>query len=120
MAQIKSYKELIVWQKGLKLAEEVYRLSDQFPSSEKFGLVSQMRRAVISIPSNIAEGSRRGSPKDYRNFLIFAFSSGAELETQIEICKRLPLTKNLNYKFTEELLEEIMKMLNTMIRKIVK
>lgn len=120
MAQIESYKDLIVWQKSMRLAEEVYGLSESLPPSEKFGIISQMRRSAVSIPSNIAEGSRRGSSKDYRNFLIFAFSSGSELETQIELCKRLPLTKNLDYKSVDALLEEVMKMLNTLIRRIVK
>lgn len=120
MAHLESYKDLIVWQKSLKLAEEVYKLTENFPSSEKFGLTSQMRRAVVSIPSNIAEGSRRGTLKNYRNFLLFAFSSGSELETQIEICKKLNLVDNLKYELVDSLLLEVMKMLNTLVRRLAR
>lgn len=74
-----------------------------------------MRRCAISIPSNIAEGRRRGSKKDYRQFLIFAYGLEAELETQIEIAKRLPFGKKLDYTKTDSLLDEVMKMLNKMV-----
>ncbi|MCK5096002.1 MAG: four helix bundle protein [Candidatus Pacebacteria bacterium] len=74
-----------------------------------------MRRAAVSIPSNIAEGRLRSTEKDFRKFLYIAYSSGGELETQIEIAKRLPRTRNLNYNTAEELLTEVMKMLYTMI-----
>lgn len=74
-----------------------------------------MRRSSISIPSNIAEGRRRGSKKDYRQFLIIAFGSGAELETQIIISKKLSYVRMENFQKIDELLEEIMKMLNRMI-----
>ncbi len=112
---ISTYKDLIVWQKSMDLVVTVYELTEQFPKSEMYGLISQMRRCAVSIPSNIAEGRRRGSKKDYRQFLIFAYSSGAELETQIEIAKRLPFGNNLNYKKVDSLLNEVMKMLNKMI-----
>ncbi len=69
----------------------------KFPKEEVYGLTSQMRRCAVSIPSNIAEGRRRGSKKDYRHFLIIAYGSGAELETQIEIVKRLLFGKNINF-----------------------
>ena len=78
---MKRYKDLVVWQKAMALVEEVYILTKEFPKEELYGLVSQMRRAVVSIVSNIAEGSRRGSRKDFRQFIIIAYSSGAELET---------------------------------------
>ena len=98
MAQIVTYKELIVWQKAMKLVIEIYKLTEQFPQSEAYGLTSQMRRSAISIPYNIAEGRRRGGRKDYRQFLLFAFGSGAELETQIEIAKKLPKTNKRESK----------------------
>jgi len=82
---LKSYKDLIVWQRSMELVIAVYFLTEKYPKSELYGLVSQMRRAAVSIPSNIAEGRRRGSKKEFRQFLIIAYSSGAELETQIEI-----------------------------------
>lgn len=118
MVQLKTYKQLVVWQKAIKLVEEVYKVTDNFPVEEKFGLVSQMRRSAISIPSNIAEGSRRGTTKGFKVFLFYSFSSGAELETQIEISKRLPLTNHLDYNNIDSLLDEVMKMLNTFIQKI--
>lgn len=112
---ITTYKDLIVWQKSLDLVGEVYRVTEYFPKEEIYGLTSQMRRAAISIPSNIAEGRRRGTRKDYKNFLQISFGSGAELETQIEIAKRLVFDKKVNYDSLEMLLNEVMRMLNKMI-----
>lgn len=102
----------------MDLVIAVYDLTDKFPKSEIYGLVSQIRRAVFSIPSNIAEGKMRGSKKDYRHFILNAFGSGAELETQIQIVKRLPFGKNIDYARVDGLLEEIMKMLNVLIKKL--
>src|SRR3989338_3625782 len=101
---VKSYKDLIVWQKSKYLAVAVYNLTDQFPKSEIYGLTSQMRRAAVSLPSNIAEGSRRSSRKDFRNFLLNAFGSGSELETQIEIAKELKFNQSDDYMKAEALL----------------
>lgn len=110
-----TYKDLIVWKKSVELVVAIYDLTDNFPKSEMYGLTSQMRRAAISIPSNIAEGRRRGSRKDFRHFLLNAFGSGAELETQIEISKLISFGQKLNYKKVDELLDEVMRMLNRMI-----
>ena len=107
---------MIVWQKSIDLVIEVYKTTNGYPKSELFGLVSQMRRALISIPSNIAEGKGRGTKKDYRCFLIKAFSSGSELETQIIISKKIFL--NLNFVKVDSLLDEVMRMLNVMIKKL--
>ena len=115
---IHTYKDLTVWQKAIELSVEIYELTAQFPSEEKYGLSSQMRRAAVSIPSNIAEGRLRGSKKEYKQFLLIAFGSGGELETQMEIAKRLKKTKDLNYAKVESLLVEIMKMLNKIISQI--
>jgi four helix bundle protein len=82
---LNSYKDLIVWQRAMELVVEIYKLTDKFPKEEIYGIISQMRRCAISIPSNIAEGRRRDGKKDFRRFLIIAYGSGAELETQIEI-----------------------------------
>ncbi len=112
---IHSYKDLIVWQKAMALVAEIYVLTKNFPKEEIYGLTSQMRRAAISIPSNIAEGRKRGTRKDFRQFLVIAYSSGAELETQIEISKKLPFGKNLDYATVSAVLLEIMKMLNKML-----
>jgi four helix bundle protein len=99
----------------MDLVAVIYKLTDQFPKTEVYGLASQMRRCAISIPLNIAEGRRRGSKKDFRQFLIIAYGSGAELETQIEIAKRLSFSKNLDYSQVSQLLLEVMKMLNKML-----
>ncbi|HUT22635.1 MAG TPA: four helix bundle protein [Candidatus Bipolaricaulota bacterium] len=111
---INSYKDLIVWQKAMDLVVAVYKLTDKFPREEAYGLTSQMRRSSISIPSNIAEGRRRGTRREYRHFLIVAYSSGAELETQLEIAKRLNFSEDIVYNVAADLLEEIMKILNSM------
>ncbi len=111
---IKTYKDLIVWQKSMELVVVIYTLTEEFPKIEIYGLTSQMRRASISIPSNIAEGRRRGSKKDYRQFLLIAYASGAELETQVEIAKRLSFGINLDYTKVDSLLNEVMRMLNKM------
>ncbi|HLD60832.1 MAG TPA: four helix bundle protein [Patescibacteria group bacterium] len=112
---IESYKDLIVWQKAMELVLEVYVLTNNYPKEELYGLTAHTKKTVISIPSNIAEGRRRGSRKDFRHFLIMAFGSGAELETQIEIGRRLPFGKELNFSKVDSLLDEVMRMLNKMI-----
>ena len=112
---INSYKDLIVWQKSMELVKSVYELTTNFPKEEIYGLTSQIKRSAVSIPSNIAEGKRRGTRKDYRQFLIVEYGSGAELETQIEIAKMLQFGKNLNYDTIDKLIEEVMKMLNKLI-----
>ena len=99
----------------MDLVVEVYKSTQEFPKEEQYGLVSQMRRCVVSVPSNIAEGNRRKGEKDRKHFLTIAFASGAELETQIEIAKRLGCGSDNTE--VDTLLEEIMKMLNVMIYK---
>lgn len=110
--KINSYKDLTVWKKSIDLVELTYKLTEKFPKEETYGLVSQMRRSSISISSNIAEGSRRGTKKDFRYFILNSFASGAELETQIEISKRLSLCDKDIFVEIDVLLDEIMKMLN--------
>lgn len=116
--KINSYKELLVWKKSIELVINIYELTEKFPKEELFGLTSQIRRASVSIPSNIAEGRSRGTRADFAHFLRMSYGSGAELETQLEISKRLLKTKNLNYNKIDDLLEEVMKMLNVMISKL--
>lgn len=113
--KIYSHKDLIVWQKAMELVVAIYNLTNKFPREEIYGLTSQMRRAAVSVPSNIAEGKKRGTRKDYRQFLLVAYGSGAELETQIEIAKMLPFGKNLNCDTINKTLEEVMRMLNKLI-----
>ena len=113
--KLQSYKELVVWQKSIELVREIYKVTGQFPKEEMYVLSSQMRRAAVSIPSNIAEGRRKGSKKEFHQFLTVAYGSSNELETQIEISKRLPFGKNLDYVKIDTLLVEVRKMLNKLL-----
>ena len=114
---IQSYKDLIVWQKSIALVKIVYKITDNFDRSDLYGLTSQIRRSAVSIPSNIAEGSRRRSLTEYIRFLSIANGSAAELETQLIIAQEIYHSIDFNEAFC--LLEEILKMLNTMIGKLV-
>lgn len=98
----------------------VYQITEHFPKNEIYGLTSQMRRAAVSIPSNIAEGSRRSSKKDFRNFLMIAYGSGAELETQLKISLRLGFISTQEFDILNGVSIEIMKMLNSFITKLDK
>lgn len=120
MSYLKSYKELIVWQKSIKLVKEVFLLTDKFPKSETYGLISQMRRAAVSIPSNIAEGYGRKSPKEYAQFYSIAYGSTLELETQLIISKELSFIKPEDFRKVNSLLEEVAKMLNSLTSKMRK
>lgn len=113
-----SYKELIVWQRGIELVIEVYELTKKLPRSEEFGLSSQMRRAAIAIPSNIAEGYYRKNLKEYIQYLYISLGSAAELETQLVISKQV--FKGLEYDKADALLEEVLKMLSSLIGKVQK
>lgn len=115
MGSIKSYKELVVWQRSMDLCEVVYLVTDKFPKSELYGLTSQVRRCCIAIPSNIAEGFLRGHTPEYKQFLRIAYGSGAELETQILIAVRIGYLKESEVLETNKLLNEVMKMLNKLI-----
>ena|SRR3989344_1962013 len=110
-----TYKDLIVWQKSKQLVKEVYFLTAQFPTNEKFGITSQFNRSAISIPLNIAEGYRRRGNKDRKQFFTIAFGSGAELEALTDICRDLPEFKKFDFSKIESLLNEVLKMLNSFI-----
>ena len=116
MEKSKSYKDLFVWKKSLDLVTDIYELTEKFPKSETYGLISQMQRAAVAIPSNIAEGQKRGHKKEFIRFLHISYGSGAELETQLEICQRLHKIRDLDYNSIALKLDEIMKMLNSLIR----
>lgn len=112
-----SYKELIVWQKSIQLVTDIYKLTKTFPKEEIYGLASQMQRAVVSIPSNIAEGNDRNSSKEFSQFLRIARGSLAELETQIIISEKLEYTNK--YQITPILNScyEIGRMINGLLTK---
>lgn len=114
-ANMNSYKRLQVYQDGINFVTSIYKNTEKYPKEERFGLVSQLRRAAVSIPSNIAEGARRKSTKEFIQFLYVSYGSCAEIETQLEISKNLGyLMENDIESITREL-ENISKMLNGLI-----
>ncbi len=115
---MRDYKKLTVWDKSYAFGIHVYAVTKLFPKEEMYGLISQLRRASISIPSNIAEGSRKSTQKDFRLFLYNAYGSGAEIEVQIMFAKDLGYidTQTCDKLLIE--LSEIMKMLNSLIQKV--
>ncbi|MBQ3417119.1 MAG: four helix bundle protein [Ruminococcus sp.] len=112
---IQSYNDLLVWKRSIELVEEVYKLTRYIPKEETYGLISQMRRSAISIPSNIAEGQQRRTTKDFISFLYIARGSNAELKTQCLICIRLHFLSKEQCQKTVSLSDEIGKMLSKMI-----
>ena len=111
-----TYRDLKVWQKSIDLAERIYRLTAAFPASEMYGLSSQMRRAAVSIPSNIAEGWGRRSRKDYGRFVLVARGSNDELQTQLVIAGRLEFCTAQQFEEVNALSDEIGKMLSGLDR----
>ncbi len=104
---MRNFKQLKIWQKGIEIATISYQLTKDFPSNERFGLVSQMNRAAVSIPSNIAEGSGRNSSKDYLHFIQISLGSCFELETQLLIAKELNYgSRDLVVELLHQLAEE--------------
>ncbi|MBR2518167.1 MAG: four helix bundle protein [Selenomonadaceae bacterium] len=114
----KDHKDLIVWQKSMDLLVEVYRLVKKLPREETYALSDQMRRAAVSIPSNIAEGRGRSSEKDYIRFLFISRGSRAELDTQLLACIRLGYLDESDVENALNLSSEISSMLNSMIYKL--
>lgn len=112
---MQSYKDLIVWQRSIELVASVYKLTEKFPKTETFGLVSQMRRAAVSIPANLAEGYGRKHRPEYTQFIRIAFGSGAELETHLVIAEKLQFVIPEDTLVTRGLLDEIMRMLNKLL-----
>jgi four helix bundle protein len=112
------YKELNVWKESINLVKLVYEVTQKFPSEEKFGLVSQLRRASVSIPSNIAEGNGRSFDKDYKRFVEMAYGSALELETQLIISVELNFIKENDSIFKK--LEQVKKLLSGFIKYLKK
>jgi four helix bundle protein len=115
---MKTYRELIVWQKAMGLVTIIYKLSKSFPKQESFGLTSQMRRSVVSIPANVAEGYGRKSTQDYLRFLNIARSSTYELQTLLEIGYNLKYMTSDSFNAAFEKSKEIERMLSALIAKI--
>ena len=113
-----NYKDLLVWQKGITLAKSIYRLTQSFPSEEKFGLTAQMRRAAVSIPSNLAEGQARHTSGEFVQFISHAEGSSAELDTQLILAVELGFCKKTTAIPIYELIDEIRRMLNALHRAI--
>ncbi|ERI64557.1 TIGR02436 family protein [Capnocytophaga sp. oral taxon 863 str. F0517] len=118
MEHIKDFKDLILWQRAMDLVVEVYNLVKRIPKEELFALSDQIRRAVISIPSNIAEGQGRNSSKEFIHFLSIAKGSKAELETQLLLCVRINYLTESEIEKAMSLIEEVGKMLNSLQKKL--
>lgn len=117
---MRNFKELKVWQKGFQIAVNSFKITESFPHQEKFGLASQINRAGVSIPSNIAEGSSRGSDKDYNRFVEISLGSSFELETQLLIAKEVKYGNEILINSTLELLVEEEKMLTAFSNSLLK
>lgn len=115
---VRTYRDLIVWQKSIELVIEIYKITRKFPKQEIYGLVNQIRRAVVGIPSNIAEGQGRGHLAEYVQFLRIAYGSAAEVETQLLISHKIDYINQNEYRRILGLLYEIMKMLNSLLLKL--
>jgi four helix bundle protein len=113
-----SYRDLLVWQKSMALAKEIYKLTAKFPPEEKFGLISQMRRAVVSIPSNIAEGQARNTTGEFVQFISHAEGSLAELDTQLTLAVELNFLPAEKAKFCMDSIAELRRMLNGLRRAV--
>lgn len=113
---MKNYKKLRIWKNGIKVVKKTYEISRKLPVSERYGMISQMTRAAVSIPANIAEGSSRRSDKDYARFLEMALGSAFELETYFEITKEMNWITEESLQETEIVLEEEIKMIQAFIK----
>ena len=117
---VKSYRDLVAWQKGMDLAGLVYRATTRFPSEERFGLVAQMRRAAVSVPANVAEGFGRGGRADFRRFVLMARGSLFELQTHGELARRLGWLKGKTLTLLRQDSRELDAILRGLIRALGK
>lgn len=113
---IKSFKELTVWQRAMELVDAIYEICKQLPAKEQYALSSQMIRAAISIPSNIAEGWGRNHKVEFIRYLSISYASSCELETQLIISKKQ--YSKINYSRADKLLDEVQKMLTVLMKKL--
>ena len=117
-SRIESFRELEIWKLGMEIAQRTYRLTFQLPKEEQYGLIAQMRRASISLPANIAEGFRRRYNREYRQFLHVSLGSSAELETYLELAKKLYTLDEQALLELLTLLDRFQRMTNTLIGKL--
>lgn len=116
--KIKNFKDLEIWQEAVKLVEEIYKITKEFPREELYGIVNQIRRSAVSIPSNIAEGFMRYHNKEFRQFLFIALASNAEVETQLIVCHKLKyITEQKLNEFSEKL-DRLNRMIMALIKKL--
>jgi len=120
MPRAGGFKDLLVWRKGIQLVKEIYKLTKPFPADERFGLVSQMRRAAVSIPSNIAEGQARKTTGEFIQFLSQAEGSLAELDTQLILAQELGYSSTTQVASAMGLVSELKRMLNGLRRSLLK
>ena len=114
----KNYRELIVWQEGIKLAKVIYRLADKFPRHETYALVDQIRRAAVSVPSNIAEGHARKAPADFRRFLHISLGSLAEVDTQLVLAQEFGYLSKEDLDVLDEQIQGLRKKLYALINSL--
>ena len=116
--ELKGYKQLQIWQKAMELTVQIYRIVKLLPKEELYALSDQMRRAAVSIPSNIAEGQSRNNPKEFVHFLNIAKGSNAELFTQLLICERVGYISSENLHTAKELSDDLARMITAFIKSI--
>ncbi|MDD2890143.1 MAG: four helix bundle protein [bacterium] len=116
--KIKSYKELFIWQKGIDLVKDIYKLTKKFPESERYALIDQIHRSAISIPSNIAEGQARQHSKEFRQFLYITLGSLAELDTQLTISMELKYISEPDLNQLSIKIITLRKMINGLLAKL--
>jgi four helix bundle protein len=117
-ASAKNYRELIVWQEGIKLAKAVYKLTEKFPRQETYALADQIRRAVVSVPSNIAEGQARKAPGDFRRFLHISLGSLAEVDTQLVLAQEFGYLSREDLSLLDEQIQGLRKKLYALINSL--
>jgi len=118
--KVKSYKELDVWKKGIEIVDSVYKITENFPQKEQYGLAFQINRSAVSIPSNIAEGFARGHTAEYRQFLHVALGSCSELDTQLIIANRRGYIAEEEFSNLQEYLDHESRMLMSLIKSLRK
>ena len=116
--KIRTYRDLDIWKKGMEIVRKIYEITERFPEKEKYGLSSQMRRAAVSIPANIAEGFRRYHNKEYRQFLYIALGSSAELETYMTISRELGFITGSSEDELMEGTDHVCRMIMNLIKKL--